>query len=860
MSDVAWQKVWSLFEETIALPVDRQQAFLDAACGEDTLLAKAVERMLNADRKASSLLDQPVIARPEPAQGATTVEIASSDEHELPTEAIGPYRLLRKVGEGGMSTVYLAVREDDAFSHQVVVKLIRRGLESEAMIHRFQVERQILANLTHPSIARLYDGGATAQGLPYLVMEYVEGEAIDAYCSQHDLAIDDRLQLFSKVCDAVRYAHQNLVVHRDLKPANIMVSLEGEPKLLDFGIAKLLSPEHAADASEPTVTWHGALTPSYASPEQIRGKRVTTASDVYSLGVVLYRLLTGTLPFDFQGLSPTEIERLVTETEPERPSAAVDHRTGLAAPERAPTKIDAQRRAIEGDLDAIVLKALRSTPGERYASVEQLSADLERYRHGLPVSARQGTWRYRASKFVRRNRLPVSATALVGALLAMLAVTIVWQSLAVARERDEARLEGQKKQQVLNLVLEVFQLSNPYVKPGAELTVRQALTHSAPLLMSRLRDQPEVRAELLHTTGSIRAVLGDFEQAAAELQEALTLRQALLGIDHPDAIETASALVVTQADLGELEAAEALAQETVATARLVARTTDDEAVLIPALTSLITVLCYRGDYTAAAQPAEEAYALVQRVADSEPYEILVLEILGLIHSNQGEYRESIARYRQAVALRNERQGKQHPEQINALNNLGLSLRRFGELDQAEEAFRRVLALHQANFGDEPTNVTNRARINLGGVYLARNDFSGAEALYRRALADAGGPGADNYLVLPLEIGIADTRLRQGYLAEAEDSFRRIIKEATARLGGDHWRVAQANSLLGASISTQNRFEEAEPLLIDSYQLLLTGAKARYRDDALERLRNHFERAGRRQEIEPYERAPSERAR
>ncbi len=851
MSTVAWQSVWSLFEEVIGLPAAEQPGHLDRACGDDALLRQAVEKMLEADRKANNLLDQPIVGRPEPAEQAPTDTSPPGAALGLPAERIGAYRLLRKIGQGGMSTVYLAVRDDDTFRRRVVVKLIRRGLETEPMIHRLRVERQILASLTHPHIARLYDGGATEDGLPYFIMEYVEGETIDVYCSRNYLSVDERVDLFLRVCDAVRYAHQNLVVHRDLKPANIMVSSDGEPKLLDFGIAKLLNPELVSDAPEPTATWHGALTPSYASPEQIRGKLITTTSDVYSLGVVLYRLLTGKLPYDFKGLSPSEIERLITETEPTRPSSAVgDVRTD---PDAKPNLavIDARQRALAGDLDAIVLKALRSTPGERYPSVEQLATDLENFRQGLPVTARQGTWRYRAGKFVRRNRMPVLASAVVGVVLAILAATIAWQSYRIARESEEVKLENAKKTQVQALIVDLFELSNPHVQPGKELTVREALERSAPLLASELRDQPDVRAELLHTTGSIRLILGDHQQAASELEEAHTLRLAMHGADHPDTADTANGLALALAKLGELDRAETLAHEGVAVARRLAQASADDAVLVGPLVTLVSVYCYRGRDESAVTPALEAYELIREAPDAHPYDININELLGSIYSNEGDYEASVRHYREAVALRRARQGEKHPQRANALNNLGVALRRSGQFDQAELIYRETLALEEANYGTDPLDTTTITKINIGGALFGRGAFAEAETHYRQTLEETG-LAPDYYLALILRTGIAQAVLEQGRAQEAEHNLRAMQPEMVNVFDATHRRTFLVDSLLGASLSAQSRFDEAEPLLMESYKKMLDGAKARHINDAFERLRQHLERAGKADEIATYD--------
>ncbi len=813
--------------------------------------------MLSADGQDGSVLDQP-----------TSAFSPTSEDPEVVLGTIGAYRLLRQIGQGGMSTVYLAVRADDAFRHRVVIKVIRRGLESEAMIRRMEVERQILASLNHPNIARLFDGGATDDGLPYFVMEYIEGSTIDAHCAHNQLSVDGCIDLFLAVCDAVRHAHQNLVVHRDLKPANIMVTTDGQPKLLDFGIAKMLNPGLGLGSLDPTATRQSALTPNYASPEQIRGKQITTASDVYSLGVVLYRLLTGHLPYDFQGLSPSQVERLILASEPVKPSTRAGDGTGKAEPAAdqrgntdgetrsprasrgtAPRKAgsdERRRRALAGDLDAIVLKTLRSTLGDRYSSVEQLSADLERYRQGRPVLARQGTWGYHARKFVHRHRAGVLAGSAIALLLAALVTTIVWHSVRVTRERDETRLEIDKKRQVQSLILEIFQHSHPYAELGSELTVHEALERSVPLLRSRLVNQPAVRAELLFTSGSILAELGKQVPARVEIEEALRLRRELHGDDHPEVLRTQNVLVFVLTEFEELDAAEALAQKTVAAAR---RLEDNDALLVESLTELAYVLCYRDRYRIAEPPAAEALTLAQAMPASTEREISPLEYLGRIRASQGQYQEAATLYRRAIALRRQHSGPEHPSQINALNNLGLVLRRQEAFDEAESAYQQMLDLQQKAFGDDYRDPITQ--INLAGVQMGRSNFHRAEAIYRTALADLGGPDSGHGMVLGLQLRIAAARIGQGAVVEVEGHLRGLIDTARASLGDDHWRVALGLSLLGASLSAQERFEEAEPLLVDSFHRLRAAAKARYVSDAFERLRAHLERAQKPDEIEGY---------
>jgi serine/threonine-protein kinase len=771
-----------------------------------------------------------------------------------------------------MSTVYLAVRSDDTFKRQVAIKLVRRGMESAEVLRRLRSERQILASLDHPYIARLFDGGSTDNGLPYFVMEYVDGLPIDAYCRHNQLTVGERLTLFRKVCAAVHYAHQNLVVHRDIKPSNILVTADGEPKLLDFGIAKLLNPDMASAESEPTATWQRIMTPNYASPEQVRGKHITTASDTYSLGVLLYKLLTGRLPRSFKGRSQAEIEQLLTDTDPLPPSAAVVlPPKGTPPPQDTPlegeittedqpvadstSQIPEQAqhvgRLLRGDLDAIVLKALRSAPTRRYGSVEKLVDDIERFQNNLPVTAHVGNWNYRTGKFIARHRAAVATTTVVVVLLVAFAGAMAWQSMRIAHERDQARLERDEKQAVLGLLLEVFRLADPYVLPGSRPTVEEALVRSVPVLESRLHGQPDVRAELLYTSGSILTTLGLYQPAVEQLGEALALRQELHGDHHVAVVEILGALATVHTALGELDEAEALAQRGVELAR--GLTEDPGITLVSALTELVSVHCFRSEYEAAESPASEALALARTLPEGGEQETAALQFLALIHSQKGAYRDAAELNRQALAKLRRRYGERHLIQVNTLSNLGLALRRQEEYEAAESVYQDVLDLQRENFPEGYRDPVSFA--NLAGARLGRGDYPGAEETYRQALSaviDSIGP--DHYRVFAYELGIAQARIGQGKAAEAQEQIEPLLKKWRLLLGEDHWRITKGESVLGESLSLQGRCQEAGQLLSKSYLQLVESAKLKHRhkQDALERLRDHLERCGQGQEIAPFE--------
>lgn len=542
MSPEQWQEIKRIFDEAVDLPVEERSAFLDAVCNEDDEMRGEIERMLAAD--ATTLLEE------------SPVSFLAYDEHAyFKDKRFGHYRLSHEVGRGGMGAVFAAVRDDGEFEQKVALKIIKGGLNTNAIVRRFRHERQILASLEHPNIARLLDGGVSDDGLPFYVMEFIEGEPIDEYCRSRALSVAERLGLFRQVCTAVSYAHRRLIVHRDLKPSNVLVTESGVVKLLDFGIAKVLSQGDNGTAS--TATQLGLMTPDYASPEQFRGATVTTATDVYSLGVVLYKLLTDTLPYDLSGLRLDEMLKLVCETEPSRPSMAVTDSRSDAQPvngsgdghERRATNPQSAIRnphLLKGDLDNIVLKALKKEPERRYDSVEQFSEDIRRYLEEEPVSARPDTFTYRASKFVKRNKVSVLAASLVFAALIAGILGTTYQARVARQERARAEKRFEQVRKLANNV--VFKYHDAIATlPGAtatrEMLVRDAIEYLDNLSQDA-QDNPSLAQELALAylkIGNVQgqtylANLGDSGGALISYRKSVAILESLLRRD-PNNVE-----------------------------------------------------------------------------------------------------------------------------------------------------------------------------------------------------------------------------------------------------------------------------------------------------------------------------------
>ena len=750
-----WRRLEALFAAAVEVPAGERGDWLRRACGDDPALLAEAEALLAADGAAGEFLEQAVA-------GAARALYAGGAAAE-PGERIGAYRLLREIGRGGMSSVFLAARDDDAFEQRVAVKLVRPGLESRDILARFLHERQILAQLDHPFIARLHDGGTTADGRPWFVLEYVEGEPIDAWCDHRRLSTAERLRLVLKVCEAVHFAHRNLVVHRDLKPSNVLVTADGVPKLLDFGIAKPLDP-HAAGYGELTVAGASPRTPHYASPEQVRGGPVTTASDVYSLGVLLYRLLTGRLPHPAAGRSAGEWERAVLEQVAERASQAVGRRGDGPTAEQVAAVRDGSpellRRRLAGDLDTVVAKALDPRPERRYGSVEQLAEDLQRHLAGQPVIARPATAGYRLGKLLRRHRL--AAAALLLALVAVIATSVVLavQARRLAHERDRAN-------QVAGLLADLFTLADPREARGGSITARElldrgservealdgqprtqsmllgklaelyeplglypqaaALLHRAVALERRAGGGREL-AERLNHLGRVLAMQGDYAAAEPLFAEALQRFEALSGADGADAARVVNNLALVRHDLGDyVGAAEgyrrALAIERRRAGRPHPFTVSNYALLLSDL----------GDYAAAEALLRPQVEAERRAGGDEEALASGLQYLGIIDLAQGELEAAEAELAEAVAVRRRLFGDDHPETARSVAALGVLQRERGDLDAAEASLRGSLAVRRRSLGDDHPEVADGLREEAALLaLLGRRDE--AEADYRAALA------------------------------------------------------------------------------------------------------------------------------
>jgi serine/threonine-protein kinase len=707
------------------------------------------------------------------AEAATMTAAAREARVQAMGKRIGPYGVIRELGRGGMGAVYLAGRADEQYQKVVAIKVIQSGQESDEMLRRFRQERQILAGLDHPNIAKLLDGGATPDDLPYFVMDYVEGEPIDQYCSRRALPLKERLALFRTVCAAVAHAHRNLVVHRDIKPSNILVTTGGVPKLMDFGIAKLLPPDSSPEAGRGATQF--AFTPAYASPEQVRGERVTTATDVYALGVVLYELLTGRSPYRVRSHGSVEMLKAICDQEPARPSTTVAHGDGRAG---AAPPAERVRRRLRGDLDSIVLKALRKEPQQRYASVDAFSEDVGRYLDGRPVAARKGTFAYRSAKFVRRHWVGVSASLLVVLAIVAGAVLATYGLVRARRAEADALRQAAKATAINQFLQQTLFSAQPHLGQGRETRVVDALAAAVPRIDSAFRDQPEIRAAVQHTIGRSYADLGHIAEAEPLLQQSLATRRRLLGSNHVDVAES--------------------------------------------LHGLAALAFQKGDFVTAEALYSEALDIDRRILGPESLEVgqILNDLAMTLQEGKGDYDGALPLLEKSLAIKRAHLEPRDPDLPQSLNNLGMVYYRKKDYAKAEPLLREALARFQELRGDDNADVSSGLN-NVGLLLRAKGDYRGAADLHRRAVeidrkvfgpvhAEVGG--ALNNLAVDLQ--------KAGDLRQAEALLRESLAIYEQAYPQGHVQIPTTESLLGGCLKDMKRFAEAETLLTGAYAAIL----------------------------------------
>jgi len=770
-------RIEALFEAALEQPAELRRDWLETACEDDAELLKDVRELLAAHDLGEKLL--PLSPAPSAAARPPTV---------------GRYRLVRELGRGGMGVVHLAERDDGVFRRRVAIKLLRAGPGDDELIGRLVAERQILASLDHPNIARLLDGGVAEGGRPYLVMEYIDGVPLNQYCHERVLALDERLRLFCTVARAIHYAHGRLVVHRDLKPSNVLVAPDGTVKLLDFGIAKILDPG-AVDLAHPapqTRTGLLLMTPAYASPEQFRGEPATTVNDVWSLGVILYELLAGRRPFPLEGLSLADAARVIGEVDPAPPSAVV---------------VDPRdRRRLRGDLDRIVLAALRKEPGRRYGSAEGLADDIEHFLAGQPIALRADSALYRAGKLVRRHRVAAAAAVLAVLLPVAYAVFATVQERRMRLVLAEATVEAQRAERINQVLLSLFE-------PGRPAAATEDSAAGA-VLRARLAEvaegvrHPRERAEMLRVLGVVHHRLGDFARAASLLEEAVALRRQEQGGRHL----ALSALLAELGDTYRMQERYAEAERMLKEALGIERALlgRDHPRIARHLNDLALVLRDAGDYAAAEPLAREALAMRRRLLDeNDPAVAASLNDLAALLRRRGAYAEALPLYQEALSIRRRAYPGDHWLVAETINNVGVQLRALGDLTAAEPLLREAAAMYRRIYGDSHP-YTAVADANLAFLLTNKGELDEAERLLLAALpVQRRAYGATHHQVTYLLHRLGSVALNRGELDRAETLFTDALRYALEGVGAGHPDVARGHHALGVLHRLRGRLDSAE---------------------------------------------------
>ena len=842
-----------------------RRAFLDRECANDPVMRRTTESLLAAvcddDDNFMDVIGPAISTAPSTLRNG---------------QRLGPYEIEREIGRGGMGAVFLARRADDRYEGSVAIKLLL-GLRSEEDVKRFRNERQILADLQHPNIARLLDAGSREDGAPYVVMEYVEGTRITDYCDRQKLNVDERIDLFTHVCAAVQHAHQNLVVHRDLKPDNILVDASGTPKLLDFGIAKLL------ESSNPLNTRSGfrAMTPAYSSPEQVDGKPITIVTDVYGLGLVLYQLLTGQLPYDVLGKPLKDTLVTVLEEAPATPSSVV----GADTSESALPGISQRQltKKLRGDLDNILLAALQKEPDRRYASVERFADDLRRYRQTLPVAARADSTTYRLRKFIQRHRITFWTTIIILLMVLSFMIVLIYQAQMLARQRDEATDARTDAVEVSRFLVSLFELSDPDKSQGGDVSVRTFLDQGADRIGRDLAMQPANQANMMEVMGQIYGKLGLFDEAEKMLTDALTIRQRTFGEHHVAVASSLHSLGSLRWNQGMHDEARPLLSTALKLRRALlpandARTADT-------LRSAAGLRSDSGQYEEANELYWEALNIRRSLHAHDHLDVAIAEIdLGGSLRRSGDHDNAERLLRSGLKRLRKLRGDHHSDVAYTLNQLARLLVLKGDPTAAEPLARESVSIRQRVLGDQHVDVAPGLG-TLASALIEKGDFEEAimvrkasmeiyrahfgtrhrrfaatlyslgETQRRAGLLNAAEKNIRQALLLLRELlepghprlgypltGLGKVLLAKQQYTEAEVLLREAVSVREQGLGPDHWLFSVSQAALGSSRIGLGHYDEAERLLVQSHENLRkqfgpSDPRTRDAHEALERLRS-----------------------
>jgi serine/threonine-protein kinase len=838
MESARWEQIQVIFHAVADLPEPDRRGAIETACGNDAELRADVIALLEEDARGSPLLDRSL---GELAHQTLDPRFAGGHFEEL-----GPYQVIEFLGEGGMGVVYLARRQD--LGSFVAIKLLRDAWLSPARLERFAIEQKTLAQLNHPGIARLYDAGILKDGTPWFVMEYVQGVPLTEYCNLHKCSVEERLRLFRAVCEAVQYAHGEAIIHRDLKPSNILVKSDGTVRLLDFGIAKHL--EDVAEPTNETQTFLRVMTPGYAAPEQIRGERIGTYTDVYSLGIILYQLLAGNLPFDPSRWTPGEVESVVVPTEPPKPSAAARQAGHEGSVDDATVS-----RASWNDLDVLCLTAMHKDAGRRYQSPEALIRDIDHYLKHEPLEARPDSLGYKTGKFARRNRRAIFAASLMFATIVGL---VVFFLVRLTKARNAAEAETARTRRVERFMLNLFEGGDVEAAPSSELRVTTLLDRGA-RQAAGLDSDPEIQVDLYGTLGRMYQELGDYKKAEPLLLSALekakaepqqnpaTVASALaqLGLLRGDQAQFPAAeqlvqqaeaitkghlppndptVLDTEATLGELLTASGSPEKAIPILQRVidANPTGEEGtyILRNAVSTLGVAESYAGHYDAAKSVSTRAIALDRQVlGESHPRTGSDLMNLGTAEISLGEDSAAEGHYREGIRIDEAWYGPDHPDTATAKAFLATLLVKEGKYDDAEPILKQTLAAQEKVYGPVHDRIAFTLDM-LGRIALRRHDPQTATADLSRAVEiNRSLLGEANPHTAIVKIDLADAYLQQEKYADADALLQQGVKVIVASFPPSDPHVGTAHASWGRALLHLRRYREAETQLTASYQNL-----------------------------------------
>ena len=812
MSDTgnfSWDGLSRMYEELRKIPPNERDAWIEKNC-PDEWIKEELYSLLQVDEDSADYFD---------SLTSNVISPALDELSDLPPASgkVYNYKLLRKIGRGGMGNVYLAERDDDMYKSRVAVKILRRGMDSKDILERFHTERQILARLNHPNITHLLDGGITSDGRPYFVMEYVQGKPITEYCDEKKLPVNERIELFNQICDALAFAHQNLVIHRDLKPRNILVTDQGNVKLLDFGIAKIVDNESSQNLTLSDSN-ERLMTPEYASPEQVRGATVNTASDVYQLGLVLYKLLSGKTPFDFENKSLLETERLILTQIPQKPSSYLASLTLSEMEEishKRKTNPNKLIRKLKGDLDLIILTAIQKEPEQRFTSVLEFRRDIERYKRRLPVRSRGNRFGYKTIKYIQRNKLFLAIAAV---FLIMLTSFSVFYNFSITEQRNQAQNEAEKAAQVTSFLMELFEANDPSLSQGEELTAWQLL-QNAEERIELLENQPEIQAQMFDVTGQIYRRMGDFDRAEEFLNRALDLRISLYGPNHSETLAVYDQLGLLYSDTGNFVRADSMLRH--ALAIRFSQSSPNDPALSDTKTNLAYVLRRTGDYTEAERLYRNSYDIRKRhYGENHPSTIENLSSLGVTMINKGDYLNSESVLRQVLELRRNTLGSNHPDLAMSLNNLGAVLLNIGLFSEAESLFRESLEMRQHLFGDLHPKVALSMN-NLGIALREQNRYVRARDYLLEALEIRKYLlGRDNVNTAISKFSLGQLKLQSGEVHSALDLLQHAHEIFEKHLSDSHSFTARTKMAVGSCYMEMGESELAENFITSGYEKVM----------------------------------------